>query len=144
MTAPTVGDRRRHARVCSRLPVRLNSQDGRGGTALACDVAVGGLGIEIRFDRYVQSGLLMSRRGRIDVEVDLPSGHTVRTWAEMVWWHLDVAGEAGRYRGGLRFLKVGPGDEGRVEEFVKAAAERGSRGRGPEQGANGYVRPPRG
>jgi hypothetical protein len=127
MTNPTAGDRRRDLRVRSRLPVLLRFQGTGDHAALARDVAAGGLGIEVRFAQQGQSRQLTRWRGRIDIEVDVPSGGPVGIAAETVWWHMDVAGEVGRYRGGLRFLDVGPSDRARLVNLLMFRANEGPR-----------------
>lgn len=133
MIAPADRDRRRHLRVRSRLLVRLRSHGAGEDTALTRDIATGGLGIEVRFARHEECAGPMIWNGRVEVELDLPSGDTVRIGAEMVWWHLDVAGGVGRYRGGLRFLEMEHDDRVMLERSVKVRAHRQALRHGPRQ-----------
>jgi hypothetical protein len=120
MATLAVEDGRKYARVRSRILVRLCSGAGRGDTALARDIARGGLGIEFTFARRDECVEVMSWCGRIKIEVDLPAGQTAPISAEMVWLYVDVTGEADRYLGGLRFLEMYPWDKKRLDGYVSA------------------------
>jgi hypothetical protein len=144
MIAPADGDRRRHLRVHSRLLVRLRSQGAGEDTALARDIATGGLGIEVRYARHEECSGPMIWNGRVEVELDLPSGHIVRIGAEMVWWRLNVVGGVIRYRGGLRFVEMECGDKMRLENSVKVRAHQQSLRHSPRQAWSSHGPRPQG